>query len=66
MEQSAPRISFETAVQYSSSRNYICRLGEIKLYFCEKILQKCLDSPILVKGGGAKLSKESNKPRKNA
>lgn len=66
MEQSAPWISFEAAVQYSSRRNYICHLGEIKLYLLTKILQKSLSSPILVKGGGAKLSKDSNNPSKNA
>lgn len=39
--------------QLCSSRNYICCLGEINLYFCRKIITELFE---LIRGGGAKLS----------
>lgn len=52
--------------QLCSSRNYVCCLGEINLFFfffCRKIITELSQ---LIRGGGAKLSKDCNKPSKNA
>lgn len=49
--------------QLCRSRNCVCCLGEINLYFCRKIITELSQ---LIRGGGAKLSKDSNKPSKNA